>query len=275
VSLGEEDAAFFHGREQLTCDVVERLAARTGKITMLVGNSGVGKSSVAFAGVFATLHRKSWPGEAQRNRPWPTSLADSRRWVRIAMKPGENPVTALATAFTSQWPDPKMSAVERVAVLERAAVQLEQAFKDGAGVDALVRAADTLSREQSGDVPERYVLYVDQGEQLYLERYREDVPEVETMFVEDSIAADNRRKRELQALLHQSREQVELALRRESLFLGCSERERAGSAHGSWGRGQLGRLQPGRDESGNGLRRRNGAAVGCGKRQRAGGAHGS
>ena len=60
---GEEDAEFFFGRDVKTTEILQTLIARTGRLCALIGNSGVGKSSVVQAGVIGSLKRQRWPGD--------------------------------------------------------------------------------------------------------------------------------------------------------------------------------------------------------------------
>lgn len=89
LAMTDADADFFFGREQLTADILERLR-RGERLLTLVGNSGVGKSSLVQAGMVAALRRQLWPaGDA---RAWPGDLRESRSWLVLTMKPGETPL---------------------------------------------------------------------------------------------------------------------------------------------------------------------------------------
>ena len=57
-SMGLEDARWFHGRESVVADTLRTLD-RAGAV-VLVGSSGSGKSSVALAGVAATMRERGW-----------------------------------------------------------------------------------------------------------------------------------------------------------------------------------------------------------------------
>ena len=110
--MTDADADFFFGREPLTADILERLR-RGERMFTLVGNSGVGKSSVVQAGVVAALRRQLWPGV--RGRGWPGDLKDSRSWLVLTMKPARAPLFELARAFVAQWTEPTDPARERLA----------------------------------------------------------------------------------------------------------------------------------------------------------------
>ena len=55
LALEEQDADFFFGRDRETGDIPDRLIAASGRFIALVGNSGVGKSSLMQAGVIGLL----------------------------------------------------------------------------------------------------------------------------------------------------------------------------------------------------------------------------
>ena len=100
VALDEQDADFFFGRDAETGDIINHMIASPGSMIALVGNSGVGKSSLVQAGVIGSLKRQRWPGGGDR---WPETLKDSRAWAYLSMKPGEDPLAALVSEFTSLW----------------------------------------------------------------------------------------------------------------------------------------------------------------------------
>ena len=100
LALEEQDADFFFGRDRETGDILDKLIAASGRFIALVGNSGVGKSSLMQAGVIGALKRQRWPGG---QRGWPDTLKDSRAWAYLAMKPGEDPIGALMSEFAALW----------------------------------------------------------------------------------------------------------------------------------------------------------------------------
>ena len=66
---------------------------------MLLGNSGVGKSSLAQAGVLAALIRQAWPGRRKNAGAWPPAFSESRRWCFLKLQPGTEPMRALVEPF--------------------------------------------------------------------------------------------------------------------------------------------------------------------------------
>ncbi|HTX26602.1 MAG TPA: NACHT and WD repeat domain-containing protein [Streptosporangiaceae bacterium] len=87
VAFEADQAQWFFGREQLTAEVITRLAGRLadGGPLAVVAPSGTGKSSLLRAGLVPALAR----GEL--------SAPGSRRWPRIVLTPGPHPSFALAT----------------------------------------------------------------------------------------------------------------------------------------------------------------------------------
>jgi hypothetical protein len=96
-AMEEKDSDYFFGRERKTVDVISALTAAADRLPVLLGNSGVGKSSLAQAGVLAALKRQAWPegagapvaarfsgeaaGASSRSSPGPNRL---RRWSIIS-----------------------------------------------------------------------------------------------------------------------------------------------------------------------------------------------
>jgi hypothetical protein len=99
VAMSEADTDFFFGRGRETSEVLGALAAAPDKLPVLLGNSGVGKSSVAQAGVLAAFMRQAWPEIGGDAGVWPQAFNDSRRWCVLKLKPGTEPVRALVEPF--------------------------------------------------------------------------------------------------------------------------------------------------------------------------------
>jgi formylglycine-generating enzyme required for sulfatase activity len=161
IALEEQDADFFFGRDRETADIIERIIAVPGRLIALVGNSGVGKSSLVQAGVIGSLKRQRWPGG---QREWPQVLKDSRGWAYLAMKPGEDPIDALMSEFTALWfPDP----TDPRRVDRRR--EWAQRLREGQVLlaDVIKATDDHLRNELSLTPPPRVFLYIDQGEELY------------------------------------------------------------------------------------------------------------
>ncbi|MEO0924242.1 MAG: caspase family protein [Cyanobacteria bacterium J06643_13] len=90
----QDDSYFFHGREALIAEILEKLA--TNSFLAVVGASGSGKSSVVRAGVIPQLIAKGlYSPQFDEYLPCKTYV----------MRPGDNPLTALATALASSDPE--------------------------------------------------------------------------------------------------------------------------------------------------------------------------
>lgn len=158
-ALREEDAALLYGRDALLADLLFHIADAR-KPIVAVGNSGVGKSSLFYAGVFASLSRQGWTTKVEKS--WPHTLSDSRRWYRSAFKPGEHPLRELARAFVGQWLDPKSALFH-----DDVEAWTSRLAGARAPMEELIHASDRWAEQQGGRPPPRYVIYVDQAEELY------------------------------------------------------------------------------------------------------------
>src|SRR5580658_2094704 len=77
-AMTEADSDFFFGRGRETVDVLSALETTPDQLPVVLGNSGVGKSSLAQAGVLASLARQDWPENVKDAGPWPRAFHDSR-----------------------------------------------------------------------------------------------------------------------------------------------------------------------------------------------------
>jgi Novel STAND NTPase 1/TIR domain len=102
-AMEEKDSDYFFGRERETIEVLNAIVAAPDQLPLLVGNSGVGKSSLAQAGVLAALKRQAWPERAAATGAWPHAFQDSRRWCFVTLKPGTEPLASLTKAFLDTW----------------------------------------------------------------------------------------------------------------------------------------------------------------------------
>jgi hypothetical protein len=102
-AMTEANADYFYGRNTETAALLSALAEKRGRCPILVGASGVGKSSVARAGVLSALKSMQWPGtERTAASNWPAGLTNSRA-LSLVVRPGEAPLEALAAAFIQLW----------------------------------------------------------------------------------------------------------------------------------------------------------------------------
>jgi formylglycine-generating enzyme required for sulfatase activity len=163
-AMEEKDSDYFFGRGRETIDVLSVLAAEPDRLPVLIGNSGVGKSSLAQAGVLAALKRQAWPEEAGAAKAWPQVFADSRRWCFLTLKPGIEPLKALVESFLDTW---QFGAADPERVKHQNGwIEL---LRDGNAtlcdlLDTTERRYDELNQTK----PPAFFLYVDQGEELYV-----------------------------------------------------------------------------------------------------------
>ena len=177
-AMTESDADYFFGRDRETAEVIGALAATPDKMPILLGNSGVGKSSLAQAGVLAALMRQAWPETAEAPGAWPQVFNESRRWCFLKLKPGTEPLRALVEPFLWTW---QFDAVDprRAELLSSWVSKL---------IDGKVTLRDLLDATEARyrDVlhqpkPPAFLLYIDQGEELYVraeERQRRRFSEI-------------------------------------------------------------------------------------------------
>jgi hypothetical protein len=170
VAMKEWDSDYFFGRVQETVEVLEALATAPGSLPILLGNSGVGKSSLAQAGVLAALRRQHWP-EPVRDRAWPSAFRESRRWSFLTMQPGTEPIRSLIEAFletwhldrtTTDWPNRRAEWVDDL-------LSRKLTLRDV--LDQTKRRYAELQYPE----PAVFFIYIDQGEELYVraeERHR-------------------------------------------------------------------------------------------------------
>ncbi len=142
----EEDAAFFLGRGSASEpeSPIGRLVrkVREHPFVMVVGRSGSGKSSLVTAGLLPALRRER-----------------DRFWTVLSLRPGRQPLRALAAAFNPRREDEGAASYQaRIGVL---ADQLRS--RDPALLSHMIR--DELERAEGK--PDRLLLHIDQWEELY------------------------------------------------------------------------------------------------------------
>jgi formylglycine-generating enzyme required for sulfatase activity len=163
-AMTEADGGFFFGRGNKTSEVIKTLAEAPDRIPILFGNSGVGKSSLAQAGVLSCLRRQNWPENIANTGSWPQVFDDSRAWCFLTMRPGEEPLRELVEPFLRTWQlDPTgtlwaQRQAEWVSALSGGKLTLRDLL------DATNRRFDELGQPR----PSCFFLYIDQGEELYV-----------------------------------------------------------------------------------------------------------
>src|SRR5215510_1228174 len=163
-AMEEKDSDYFFCREQETVDVLSALAAAAGRLPVLLGNSGVGKSSLAQAGMLAALKRQAWPDGVDKAPEWPRVFQESRRWCFLTLKPGTEPLKALVEAFLDTW---QLGATDPERVKQQNG--WTELLRDGkAMLRDLLDATERRYNELERSKPPAFFLYVDQGEELYV-----------------------------------------------------------------------------------------------------------
>ena len=205
-AMEEKDSDYFFGRKRETVDVLAALAGATDRLPVLIGNSGVGKSSLAQAGVLAALKRQAWPEEAGAPNAWPAVFQDSRQWCFLSLKPGTDPIKALVESFLDTW---QFAATDPERVKHQHGwIEL---LRDGkATLPDLIDATERRRKELDQPKPPAFFLYVDQGEELY-------------------VRAEERQRRRFSELLAHalSDPRLRTMMSMRSDFLGSSAKRRA------------------------------------------------
>src|SRR5215471_4346959 len=163
-AMEEQDSEYFFGRERETIDALSAIAAATDRLPVLLGNSGVGKSSLAQAGVLAALKRQAWPEAADQGPAWPHAFRDSRRWCFLTLKPGIEPLKALVESFLDTW---QLGATDPERVKQQNG-WIELLRNGKAMLRDLLDATERRYKELDRTKPPAFLLYVDQGEELYV-----------------------------------------------------------------------------------------------------------
>ena len=163
-AMTEANSDYFFGRDRKTVEVIDALISAPDKLPILLGNSGVGKSSLAQAGVLASLLRQGWSDKIKDAPPWPEAFHDSRRWCFLTLRPGTHPLQSLVGLFLDSWQYTAASA-ERVKE-EKGWIEL---LRDGkAELPDLLNATERRYKELAQTAPPAFLLYIDQGEELYV-----------------------------------------------------------------------------------------------------------
>jgi hypothetical protein len=188
------DSAFFFGREQITSEILERLINSPDRVLALIGKSGVGKSSIAQAGIMAALRSQIWPDAKGSSPPWPTVLDDSRDWALMVLRPEDQPLRELARQFLrlaiSSAADLEVEAGKWARILG-----VDPEPGGPSRLDGLLRGVKSMLAEAGVPAPSRYFLYVDQGEEIY----SRNKPEVAERFA--ALLADTAQRSDCHVML--------------------------------------------------------------------------
>jgi hypothetical protein len=163
-AMEEKDSDYFFGRKRETVEVLSALAGAPDRLPVLIGNSGVGKSSLAQAGVLAALKRQAWPEDAGAPNAWPKAFQDSRQWCFLSFKPGTDPLKALVESFLDTW---QFAATDYERVKQQNG-WIELLCDGKAALSDLIDATERRRKELDQPKPPASFLYIDQGEELYV-----------------------------------------------------------------------------------------------------------
>jgi hypothetical protein len=152
----EEDAALFYGRGSAEDpatpigDLIRRV--HNFPFVMIVGRSGSGKSSLVLAGLVPALRREP-----------------NRLWLVLSLRPGPQPLNALAELFRPRRDDEGPAEYELAISREVAALR--------SGDLNILEQIITRHLAQSEAGPERLLFHVDQWEELYAQGPSSEEPE--------------------------------------------------------------------------------------------------
>jgi formylglycine-generating enzyme required for sulfatase activity/DNA-binding winged helix-turn-helix (wHTH) protein len=163
-AMMETDRDFFFGRDCKIVEVIRALVSEPDRLPILLGNSGVGKSSLAQAGVLAALARQGWPDNAKDAGPWPAAFHDSGSWCFLKLRPGTEPLKALVQPFLRTW---RFEAADPLWV-KRQAEWVQLLSDEKLSLSDLMDATERRHEELQQPKPPAFFLYIDQGEELYV-----------------------------------------------------------------------------------------------------------
>jgi formylglycine-generating enzyme required for sulfatase activity len=163
-AMTEADSDFFFGRARKIVEVIEALETVPDRLPVLLGNSGVGKSSLAQAGVTAALVRQGWPDGVKDAGPWPPAFRNSRRWCFLKLRPGIEPLKALVESFLRTWQFDATDPLWARRQAEWVGTLMDERFTIIDLMDATERRCEELRQPK----PPAFFLYIDQGEELYV-----------------------------------------------------------------------------------------------------------
>jgi len=155
-----EDAELFFGRERVVEDLLSRV--KGSRAVFITGPSGSGKSSLVRAGLIHALKKGT------------IDTLDSEGWLYETLKPGRDPLEALALVFS------------RLKSLE-----LARDFREHVNdISILNLCAESVL---SGRTDQRFVLFVDQFEEVFTQVGNEETRVLFLKVLTDALAVENGR----------------------------------------------------------------------------------
>jgi WD40 repeat protein/DNA-binding SARP family transcriptional activator len=161
----EQDAPFFFGRDRFTAQLLDAIQHHS-MVSVIIGQSGSGKSSLAHAGLIPQLRAQG-------------------SWMITHFRPGAHPLLALSGALIPLL-EPDLSEVDQLVESEK----LAKAFKEGSL--SLHQLVERVLAKQPED--QRMLLFVDQFEELFTISHEIDAERVllDELLETIEIAADKR-----------------------------------------------------------------------------------
>ena len=133
----EADAVYFYGREKFIEELRQKMYQN--QLAVVMGASGIGKSSVIFAGLIPNLRLEN-------------------DWYIVSFRPGKNPIQSLAAAFISSSKT-ELDESERLFEIRSLVQKLEQ------GNVSLLDVAQKILHDQAKK--SHFLIVIDQFEELY------------------------------------------------------------------------------------------------------------
>lgn len=124
----------------------------------------------------ARLKSQAWPQAAGN---WPAGLRDSRTFLSLVLRSGEQPLKELALAFA------KLYCAKSFQIDEEAAGWARRFAVDGRlHRHAAHNARDRVAEAFDAEPPKRFFLYLDQGEELYTRPNRDEARQFSALLAE-------------------------------------------------------------------------------------------
>ena len=162
--MEQKDSDYFFGRARETVEVISCSRGEPRQDPHPSRQLGVGKSSLAQAGVLAALIRQAWPETIEDSYVWPDLFHNSRRWCFLTLRPGTEPVRSLVEVFLETWQ------LDRTGTEwpERRAEWSDKLIAGQAHVARSGRSDQTATCRAAASRAGTYLIYIDQGEELYV-----------------------------------------------------------------------------------------------------------
>lgn len=158
-ALGPEDSDFLFGREKEISQCITSIRDKPDCVHLLIGSSGVGKSSLVMAGLLPALQ-----GRQSHHIENSERISGSENWVYLTIRPGEHAISSLVVQFANLW-FPRIHDPRRV----EARREYSNAIISGKNnANDLVDVTEENLSSVSVDRDEvKFFLYIDQFEEVF------------------------------------------------------------------------------------------------------------